>query len=79
MPDCGSNSCLYAKEKTGQRTNHWCKCDSCPDCGRMIRPKHGLSKHYDWCEKPDWVGAQHLIQVKDMTKVENEDTHNDER
>lgn len=58
MPDCGDNSCLYAKTRTGMRTNGGCRCDACPQCGGHIRP--GRSKgHYVWCATPNWIPKHH--------------------
>lgn len=55
MPDCGDNSCLYAKNKGGMRTNGGCRCDQCPDCGVPIRPNAPHRKHRAWCPQPNWV------------------------
>lgn len=58
MPDCQSHSCLYAKTKTGMRTNGRCRCDECEACGGTIRPSRPV-KHYHWCPQPDWVPEHH--------------------
>ncbi len=69
MRDCGSHSCFYAVIKTGQRTNGRCKCDECPDCGKIVRPKHGFSRHYSWCAQPDWVPDLNVNTVRPI-KIE---------
>lgn len=54
--DCGDNSCEYAKDKRGMRTNGGCRCNECPWCGRNIRPTgYSRHKHLDWCSRPDWL------------------------
>jgi hypothetical protein len=52
MPDCGDNSCKYAINKTGMRTNAGCRCGECPGCGRHL---DGLIKeHHHWCASKEW-------------------------
>jgi len=58
MPDCGDNSCLYAKNKGGMRTNGGCRCDDCPQCGAAIRPRLPQN-HHPWCPHQDWVPEHH--------------------
>ena len=57
-PDCGDNSCLYAVNRGGMRTNGGCRCDSCEACGRSIRPTRPVG-HHAWCPTPEWVPAHH--------------------
>lgn len=52
MPDCGDNSCRYATNKGGMRTNGGCSCDECPECGVSIRPPF---KHRTWCKQRGWI------------------------
>lgn len=63
MPDCGSNSCLYATNKGGMRTNGGCRCDRCPVCGRYVWPKRQVN-HYDWCTQKDWM-PEHYREKKE--------------
>lgn len=58
--DCGDNSCLYAKKKTGMRTNGGCSCDECPTCGGHVRPGRPRT-HYKWCPNQDWVPEHHRL------------------
>ncbi len=43
--DCGDNSCRYAKNKGGMRTNGGCRCDTCPECGAGSK----VVPHWTWC------------------------------
>ena len=52
MPDCGDNSCRYAPQHGGMRTNGGCRCDQCPECGAHIRVSR---RHRAWCPTPEWV------------------------
>lgn len=52
MPDCGDNSCRYATQRGGMRTNGGCRCDQCPSCGAPIRTTR---PHRAWCPTPKWV------------------------
>lgn len=61
MPDCGDNSCRYATNRGGMRTNGGCSCDDCPECGASIRPP---LKHRTWCKQPSWTPA-HLKDSRD--------------
>lgn len=51
--DCGDNSCRYAKNKGGMRTNGGCRCDECEKCGGFIR-QGSPGKHKTWCSQPEW-------------------------
>jgi hypothetical protein len=65
MPDCGDNSCLYAKNKKGMRTNGGCRCDICPKCGyRTCHPK-SPKKHYKWCPQQDWLPEHHRSRLNE--------------
>jgi hypothetical protein len=57
-PNCGDNSCRYAKKITGMRTNGGCKCDECPKCGRHVRPGSPM-KHTTWCPQQEWLPPHH--------------------
>jgi len=63
MPDCGDNSCLYAKNKGGMRTNGGCRCDECPACGGHIRPTRPV-RHRPWCPQPSWLPPHHRPEEK---------------
>ena len=52
MPDCGDNSCRYAPQGGGMRTNGGCRCDQCPECGATILLSR---RHRVWCSAPAWV------------------------
>lgn len=56
-PDCGDNSCLYAVNRGGMRTNGGCRCDCCEACGVPIRSGR---QHRTWCSTPEWVPAHHI-------------------
>ena len=47
--DCGDNGCLYAKKRTGMRTNGGCTCDECPTCGANLR----IRRHRDGCPRAE--------------------------
>ena len=57
-PDCGDNSCLYARREGGQRTNGGCHCDDCPVCGGAVRPGRPVG-HRKWCHRQEWVPPHH--------------------
>jgi hypothetical protein len=58
MPDCGDNSCLYAKKRTGMRTNSSCRCDRCPQCSAIIKPTSPQT-HREWCKMQAWIPPHH--------------------
>lgn len=64
MPDCGDSSCMYAKKKTGMRTNGGCQCDECPKCGGHVRAGRPKT-HYKWCPQPEWKPA-HYVEKKEI-------------
>lgn len=51
--DCGDNSCRYARNLAGQRTNGGCRCDLCPTCGAVINPFRP-KLHYARCSDQGW-------------------------
>ncbi len=62
MPDCGDNSCLYAKKPLrGMRTNGGCRCDRCPTCTCVCKPP--MWRHYDSCTNKDWRPEHHRQKV----------------
>jgi len=59
--DCGDNSCQYAKEKTGQRTNGGCRCP-CPWCGRLPR----VEGHKQGCGR--WVTRRQFVEANQASE-----------
>lgn len=41
--DCGDNSCIYAKDKGGMRTNGGCRCHDRPGMSYMLRALHVIT------------------------------------
>lgn len=58
MPDCGDNSCRYAHDRGGTNLGA-CRCDDCPECGAVIRPRVVRARHRPGCSQPDWLPEHH--------------------